>query len=127
TARGDRRPAPGLRARHRGRARPRAPRGGAQLGARRDDGARDGGGGERGRPDGRVAAVGRRGAGRGAGAARGAAGMSEFLDDGRAALEWVERYLERVGELPVLAQVEPGEIRSRLPASPPEEAEPFSA
>ena len=53
--------------------------------------------------------------------------MSEFLDDGRAALEWVERYLERVGELPVLAQVEPGEIRSRLPASPPEEAEPFSA
>ena len=53
--------------------------------------------------------------------------MSDFLDDGRAALEWVERYLERVGELPVLAQVEPGEIRSRLPASPPEEAEPFSA
>jgi aromatic-L-amino-acid/L-tryptophan decarboxylase len=53
--------------------------------------------------------------------------VSEFLDDGRAALEWVERYLERVGELPVLAQVEPGEIRSRLPASPPEEAEPFSA
>jgi aromatic-L-amino-acid decarboxylase len=53
--------------------------------------------------------------------------VSDFLDDGRAALEWVERYLERVGELPVLAQVEPGEIRSRLPASPPEEAEPFSA
>jgi aromatic-L-amino-acid/L-tryptophan decarboxylase len=53
--------------------------------------------------------------------------MSEFLDDGRAALEWVERYLERVRELPVLAQVEPGEIRSRLPASAPEEAEPFSA
>jgi aromatic-L-amino-acid decarboxylase len=53
--------------------------------------------------------------------------VSEFLDDGRAALEWVERYLDGVGELPVLAQVEPGEIRSRLPASPPEEAEPFSA
>jgi aromatic-L-amino-acid/L-tryptophan decarboxylase len=53
--------------------------------------------------------------------------VSDFLDDGRAALEWVERYLERVRELPVLAQVEPGEIRSRLPASAPEEAEPFSA
>ena len=53
--------------------------------------------------------------------------MSEFLDDGHAALEWVERYLERVGELPVLAQVEPGDIRSRLPASPPEQGEPFSA
>ena len=36
-------------------------------------------------------------------------------------------YLERVGELPVLAQVEPGEIRARLPASPPEQAEPFEA
>jgi aromatic-L-amino-acid decarboxylase len=48
-------------------------------------------------------------------------------EDGAAALEWVARYLERVGELPVLAQVEPGEIRSRLPASPPEQAEPFSA
>jgi aromatic-L-amino-acid/L-tryptophan decarboxylase len=50
-----------------------------------------------------------------------------LLDDGQAALEWVARYLERVEELPVLAHVEPGEIRSRLPASPPEEGEPFSA
>src|SRR6476660_7866798 len=51
----------------------------------------------------------------------------QFLDDGRAALEWVADYLDGVGELPVLAQVEPGDIRARLPASPPEEAEPFSA
>jgi aromatic-L-amino-acid decarboxylase len=50
-----------------------------------------------------------------------------FHDDGSAALAWVERYLERVGELPVLAQVEPGEIRSRLPATPPESAEPFAS
>ena len=50
-----------------------------------------------------------------------------FLADGRAALEWAADYLDRVGELPVLAQVAPGEIRSRLPASAPEEAEPFSA
>jgi aromatic-L-amino-acid decarboxylase len=48
-------------------------------------------------------------------------------EDGAAALEWVARYLERVGELPVLAQVEPGEIRSRLPAAPPEQGEPFAA
>jgi aromatic-L-amino-acid decarboxylase len=48
-------------------------------------------------------------------------------EDGAATLEWVARYLERVGELPVLAQVEPGEIRSRLPAVPPERGEPFSA
>ncbi|HEY1275317.1 MAG TPA: aminotransferase class V-fold PLP-dependent enzyme [Thermoleophilaceae bacterium] len=50
-----------------------------------------------------------------------------FRDDGHEAIEWVARYLERVGELPVLAQVEPGDIRSRLPASPPEEGEEFSA
>jgi aromatic-L-amino-acid decarboxylase len=46
--------------------------------------------------------------------------------DGAAALEWAASYLERVGELPVLAQVEPGELRARLPASPPERGEPFA-
>ena len=53
--------------------------------------------------------------------------MSSFREDGAAALEWVASYLERVRELPVLAQVEPGELRTRLPASPPETAEPFAA
>jgi aromatic-L-amino-acid/L-tryptophan decarboxylase len=50
-----------------------------------------------------------------------------FGDDGRATLDWVERYLERLGDLPVLAQVAPGDIRSRLPAAPPEQGEPFAA
>jgi len=49
-----------------------------------------------------------------------------FREDGAAALEWAARYLERVGELPVLAQVAPGDIRARLPAAPPEHAEPFA-
>ena len=53
--------------------------------------------------------------------------MTDLREDGAAALDWAARYLERVGELPVLAQVAPGEIRARLPASPPEEPEPFSA
>jgi aromatic-L-amino-acid decarboxylase len=53
--------------------------------------------------------------------------VSDFRQDGAAALEWAARYLERVDELPVLAQVDPGEIRARLPASAPEEPEPFSA
>jgi aromatic-L-amino-acid/L-tryptophan decarboxylase len=48
-------------------------------------------------------------------------------EDGAAALEWAARYLERVGELPVLAQVEPGEVRAKLPESPPEQGEPFVA
>ncbi len=50
-----------------------------------------------------------------------------FRDDGAEALEWAASYLERVRELPVLAQVEPGEIRRALPESPPEAGEPFSA
>jgi aromatic-L-amino-acid/L-tryptophan decarboxylase len=50
-----------------------------------------------------------------------------FREDGAATLEWVADYLERVREFPVLAQVEPGEIRSRLPAEPPERGEPFAA
>jgi aromatic-L-amino-acid decarboxylase len=53
--------------------------------------------------------------------------LTDLRRDGAAALEWAASYLERVGELPVLAQVAPGEIRARLPASAPEEPEPFSA
>jgi aromatic-L-amino-acid decarboxylase len=53
--------------------------------------------------------------------------VSTFRDDGVAAVDWVASYLERVRELPVLAQVEPGEIRAALPASPPDEPEPFAA
>jgi aromatic-L-amino-acid decarboxylase len=49
-----------------------------------------------------------------------------FRDDGYAAVDWAAGYLERVGELPVLAQVAPGELSSRLPASAPEEGEPFA-
>ncbi|HEY1590787.1 MAG TPA: aminotransferase class V-fold PLP-dependent enzyme [Solirubrobacteraceae bacterium] len=52
--------------------------------------------------------------------------MTDLRADGAAALEWAARYLERVGELPVLAQVEPGEIRARLPVSPPEQPEEFA-
>jgi aromatic-L-amino-acid decarboxylase len=53
--------------------------------------------------------------------------VSDFRADGALALEWVASYLERVSELPVLSQVEPGAIRAALPASPPDEPEPFSA
>ena len=50
-----------------------------------------------------------------------------FRDDGAATVDWVAGYLERLREFPVLAQVEPGEIRARLPAQPPEQGEPFAA
>jgi len=53
--------------------------------------------------------------------------LTDLRTDGLAALEWAADYLEHVGELPVLAQVAPGEIRSRLPTEAPEQGEPFSA
>jgi aromatic-L-amino-acid/L-tryptophan decarboxylase len=52
--------------------------------------------------------------------------LSSFREDGRAAVDWVASYLERVESLPVLAQVAPGDIRAALPVSAPEEGEPFS-
>jgi aromatic-L-amino-acid/L-tryptophan decarboxylase len=52
---------------------------------------------------------------------------ADLRTDGQAALEWAASYLERVAELPVLAQVAPGDIRARLPTQAPEEGEPFSA
>ena len=50
----------------------------------------------------------------------------DLREDGAAALEWAARYLERVPELPVLAQVAPGDLTAKLPASAPEQAEAFS-
>jgi aromatic-L-amino-acid decarboxylase len=59
--------------------------------------------------------------------AQAAEAVSGFREDAAAATEWVARYLEGVRDLPVLSRVQPGEIRAALPASPPDEAEPFAA
>ncbi|HEY3776421.1 MAG TPA: pyridoxal-dependent decarboxylase [Solirubrobacteraceae bacterium] len=53
--------------------------------------------------------------------------MTDLRADGHAAIDWAADYLDRVGDLPVLAQVAPGEIRARLPAHPPDDPEPFSS
>jgi aromatic-L-amino-acid decarboxylase len=50
-----------------------------------------------------------------------------FRDDLDLAADWVDGYRRRVGELPVAARVEPGEIRARLPESAPEQGEPFES
>jgi aromatic-L-amino-acid decarboxylase len=50
----------------------------------------------------------------------------DFRSDGHAAVDWVAGYLERVGELPVLAQVKPGDIRAALPDRAPDDPEPFA-
>src|SRR5437588_4897682 len=52
--------------------------------------------------------------------------QTDLRRDGHAAIEWAADYLERVSELPVLAQVAPGEIRARLPRRAPDEPEPFA-
>ena len=51
----------------------------------------------------------------------------QFRADGHAAIDWAADYLEGLRERPVMSTAAPGDIRSQLPASPPEEAEPFSA
>jgi aromatic-L-amino-acid/L-tryptophan decarboxylase len=50
-----------------------------------------------------------------------------FHDDLALAADWVERYLERLPDLPVAAAVRPGDIRAQLPDEAPEQAEPFAA
>ncbi|MSR22631.1 MAG: amino acid decarboxylase [Gemmatimonadetes bacterium] len=50
----------------------------------------------------------------------------EFREWGGATVEWIARYLEEVGELPVMSRVAPGDIRAALPTHPPESGEAFS-
>ena len=51
----------------------------------------------------------------------------DFRRHGRAVVDWIADYLERVEDLPVLSQVAPGEVRAALPPNAPEEPEPFEA
>lgn len=49
----------------------------------------------------------------------------EFRQRGREVIDWIADYMENVEEYPVLAQVEPGDIRAELPAIPPTGPEDF--
>jgi len=51
----------------------------------------------------------------------------QFRRYGRAVVDWIADYYERVETLPVLSQVEPGQIRALLPAEPPLQGESFEA
>jgi len=48
---------------------------------------------------------------------------AEFRRHGRAVVDWVADYLERVESLPVASQVQPGEVRAALPPHAPENGE----
>lgn len=50
---------------------------------------------------------------------------SEFRKAGTAVLDWICRYWKSLESYPVASAVEPGEIRDRLPARPPEKGEAF--
>ena len=50
---------------------------------------------------------------------------AEFREHGRAVVDWIADYWERVDSLPVLSPVAPGDVRSLLPESPPERGEAF--
>lgn len=49
----------------------------------------------------------------------------EFRRWGKALVDWIADYRERIEEHPVQSRMEPGEIRRRLPETAPEEPEPF--
>ncbi|MEO0602946.1 MAG: pyridoxal-dependent decarboxylase, partial [Myxococcota bacterium] len=49
----------------------------------------------------------------------------EFRKAGYAAIDWIAEYLETIEQHPVQSPLSPGEVRARLPASPPESPEPF--
>ena len=50
----------------------------------------------------------------------------DFRTFGHAMVDWIADYQERVESLPVMSQVQPGDIRAMLPAAPPETGEPFA-
>jgi aromatic-L-amino-acid decarboxylase len=51
----------------------------------------------------------------------------EFRTAAHAVVDWIADYLERPGRHPVRSRLQPGEIRSQLPAAPPSQGEPLAA
>jgi len=51
----------------------------------------------------------------------------DFRRYGRMVIDWIADYYEQIEQFPVLSQVEPGEIRAKLPPQPPQQGEPFEA
>ena len=51
--------------------------------------------------------------------------LESFRKNGYKAIDWIVDYLESVEDYPVVSEVSPGQIRSRLPEKPPRDGEPF--
>src|ERR1051326_7619418 len=51
----------------------------------------------------------------------------EFRRHGHELIDWIADYFEHIDDLPVLAQIEPGDLKAQLPKSPPETGESMDA
>jgi aromatic-L-amino-acid decarboxylase len=49
----------------------------------------------------------------------------EFRRFGHELIDWIANYFEHIEDLPVLAQIEPGDLKAQLPVVPPEKGEPM--
>ena len=52
-------------------------------------------------------------------------GREEFRRFGHELIDWISDYFDHLEDLPVLAQIEPGDLKAQLPSSPPEQGEPM--
>jgi aromatic-L-amino-acid decarboxylase len=50
-----------------------------------------------------------------------------FRRFGHAIVGWIANYFERIEQFPVLAQIEPGDLKAQLPSTPPAQGEPMEA
>ena len=51
----------------------------------------------------------------------------EFRKHGKALVDWIADYYEKIETYPVLSQARPGQVRAALPSNPPQTGEPFDA
>jgi len=59
--------------------------------------------------------------------AQGDMGAEEFRRYGHQIVDWISDYFENIEKLPVLAQIEPGDLKAGLPPSPPQQGEAMDA
>jgi aromatic-L-amino-acid/L-tryptophan decarboxylase len=52
---------------------------------------------------------------------------AEFRRFGHEIVDWIANYFEHIEDLPVLAQIEPGDLKAQLPSAPPDEGESMEA
>ncbi|HXS02642.1 MAG TPA: pyridoxal-dependent decarboxylase [Pyrinomonadaceae bacterium] len=50
----------------------------------------------------------------------------EFRRIGHELIDWIADYFEKIDDLPVLAAVEPGDLKAKLPSTPPAQGEPMA-